>query len=112
MAAARPAGKVAELGPDCFSPRLVYNKQLVPLGEHDTRAAAEAAYDLGKMLVSLFCLLPAARPPVRRPSHHTCPCAAGAQAGRAAGEPEAAPTRRSLHCQPAVAGAGGPAPHL
>lgn len=63
-------GKVAQLGPDCFTPRLVYNKQLVPLGEHETRAAAEAAYDLGKMLVSGTARLPAGPPPQSRRLPH------------------------------------------
>jgi hypothetical protein len=81
-AAVRPAGKVEQLGPDCFAPRLVYNKQLVPLGEHATRAAAEAAYDLGKMLVSgtarwLPAWLPAGgatavSPPTLRPPKSAC----------------------------------------
>ena len=47
----RPQGKVQRLGEGRFLPCLVWQRQLVPLGEHACLEAAECAYDLGKLLV-------------------------------------------------------------
>ena len=49
----RPQGKVQRLKSGLFLPSLVWQRQLVPLGEHACLEAAECAYDVGKMLVRL-----------------------------------------------------------
>lgn len=46
----RPSDKVVELGGQ-FQPRLIWNNKPVWLGLHASRAAAEAAYDVAKLLV-------------------------------------------------------------
>lgn len=47
----RPQGKIHPLQGGRFLPCLVWQRQLVPLGEHASSEAAECAYDVGKMLV-------------------------------------------------------------